>query len=115
MLIAALTTRGIGARTHAGYGLFRVETQTHTPRVIVLQKGAAIAATLYKDERDRWCGRTDDGQEGTVFAQDAVPDDAVEGGTRTLYVRANRPLQFQWEKPALKSPPGRQPARPRRH
>lgn len=113
MLIAALTTRGIGARTHAGYGLFR--TEAHTPRIIVLEKGAAIEATLYKDERDRWCGRTDDGQEGTVFAQNAVPNDAVEGGTRTLYVRAKQPLQFRWEKSVPKSPPGRRPARPRRH
>ena len=112
MLVAALTTRGVGAKTHAGYGLFR--TETDTPRSTVLKKGAAVEATLYKDERDRWCGRTSDEREGTVFTRDAVPDDAVEGGTRTLYVRAERPLQFLWEKPTPKSPPRRRPERPRR-
>ena len=110
MLISALTARGAGARTRAGYGLFR--TATATPPPAPLQRGDAVKATLYKDDRDRWCGRTDDGMAGTVFGRGDSPDDAVEGGTRTLYVRVVRPLQFQWERPD--PPPHRRPERPRR-
>ena len=110
MLVAALTARGAGGRTRAGYGLFRAEA-TDTPSSVALQKGDAVEATMYKDDGGRWCGRTDDGREGTVFARDAAPDDAIEGGTRTLYVRVVRPLEFLWEKPA---PRGQSKRRPRR-
>ena len=113
MLVSALTVRGAGAKTRTGYGLFRVET-TDTPPSVPIRKGDAVEATLYKDDGGRWCGRTDDGQEGTVFARDAAPDDAVEGGARTLYVRVARPLEFQWVMPEPKPGPRGRSKRPRR-
>ena len=113
MLVAALTDRGAGAKTRAGYGLFRAEA-TDTPSSVPFRKGDAVEVTLYKDDGGRWCGRTDDGREGTVFARDAAPDDAVEGGARTLYVRVARPLEFQWVMPAPKPAPRGRSERPRR-
>ena len=98
MLKMALTDLGAGAKTRAGYGLFIAETDT--PQTGPLQKGDAVEATLYKDDRGRWRGRTGDGQQGVVFTPFGVPDDAEPGGTKTLYVRVAKPLQFQWEKPA---------------
>ena len=109
MLVAALTTRGAGARTRTGYGLFATET-IDTPSSVPLRKGDAVEVTLYKDGRDRWRARIGDGREGAVYSRGPVPDDASVDGTRTLYVRAVRPLEFQWAKPA----PRRRPERPRR-
>ena len=113
MLLAALTVRGAGAKVHTGYGLFRAGA-TGTPSSVPLRKGDAVEATLYKDDGGRWCGRTDDRREGTVFARDAAPDDAVEGGARTLYVRVARPLEFQWVAPAPKPASRGRSERPRR-
>ena len=108
MLIAALTDRGAGAKTRAGYGLFQDKVSVRPS--VSRQKGDEVKATLFKDDRGRWCGRTDDGQQGTVFAGATVPNDAEVDKTRTLYVRALQPLQFQWEKPV----PRRHPERPHR-
>lgn len=111
VLVDALRIRGIGARTRTGYGLFSsaevADIPAHIPAHTPLRKGDAIEATLYKDDRGRWCGRTRNRLEGTVYSAGPIPDDAVEGRTRTLYVRVERPLQFLWERPVLKSPPPR--------
>lgn len=110
MLTAALTERGAGAKTRSGYGLFRAKVSPQPS--ISRQKGEAVEATLFKDDRGRWCGRTDDGHQGTVFDGTAMaPNDAEVDKTRTLYVRALQPLQFQWEKPVQR----RHPERPRHH
>ena len=91
-LAEALEWIGAGAKTAVGYGRFG-EARPTPPRPLV--KGEAVEAILYRDDRRRWCGRTEDGQSGTIFGQ--PPDDAAADGTRTLYVRVPpRNLQFQW-------------------
>ncbi len=107
----ALEWLGAGARTAVGYGRFD-KPRPDPPRQ--LRKGDAVEATLYKDDKGRWCGRVEDGQEGTVFSRGPAPDDTADGQTRTLHVRVVRPLQFQWEKPGPKPPPRRSPGRSRR-
>ena len=109
----ALDWLGAGARTAVGYGRFdKQDHQAISHRD--LQKGEAVEATLYKDDKGRWCGRTGDGREGTVFAFGPASDDAVSGEARTLYVRVSRPLQFQWDKPVPKSPSRRSSGKFRR-
>ncbi len=107
----ALEWLGAGARTAVGYGRFD-KARPAPPREF--EKGDEVEATLFKDAKGRWCGRTGDGREGTVFSAGPVPDDAVDGETRPLYVRVVRPLQFQWEKPGPKSQPRQSPRRSQR-
>ncbi len=91
-LAEALEWIGAGAKTAVGYGRFG-EARPAPPRVLV--KGEAVEATLYQDDKGRWCGRTEDGRSGTIFG--TPPDDAIVDGTRALYVRVPpRNLQFQW-------------------
>lgn len=107
----ALEWIGAGAKTAVGYGRFD-KARPAPPRRYA--KGDAVEATLYKDDRDRWCGRTDDGQSGTIFGP--VPDDVVSDWARTLYVRVPpQNLQFQWDRPGPASSPDRpSPRRTRR-
>ncbi len=107
----ALEWLGAGARTAVGYGRFGKARPT-PPREV--KKGDEVEAVLFRDKKDRWCGRTGDGQEGTVFSSSLAPDDATVNEIRTLYVRVVRPLQFQWSKSVPKSPPRRSPEKFRR-
>lgn len=94
---------GAGARTAVGYGRFGKPKALPPPE---LQKREAIEATIYIDDKGRWCGRTEDGREGTVFPPTDAPKDVAVGQIRTLYVRIPKPPQFMWEKPKRKSPTG---------
>ena len=103
----ALEWIGAGAKTAVGYGRFDEAHPTPPRRV---RKGEAVEATLYMDDKGRWCGRTEDGQSGTIFGP--PPDDAVSDETRTLYVRVPpRNLQFQWDMPRPSPSPDRRPPR----
>ena len=106
-LAEALDWIGAGAKTATGYGRFG-EVCPEPPRPLV--KGEAVEATLYQDDRGRWCGRTEDGQSGTIFGP--PPADAVADDTRTLYVRVPpRNLQFQWAAAGPAPSTGRRPPR----
>ena len=110
---------GAGARTAVGYGRFG---KAKAPQPRDLKKSDSIKVTIFIDKRGRWCGRTDDGREGTVFPPKDAPSDVVVDQNRTLYVRNPQPLQFLWEKPRPKplsvrstKPSRRLPGKFRRH
>ncbi len=118
-LQSALEWIGAGAKTAVGYGRFEKAGNKPSRGLEQLQKKQPVEATLYKDQKNRWCGRINDKQQGTVFG--SAPSDATVDKTWTLYVRDPNPraLQFQWELPEPKpSPdrrkPGRRPGGPRR-
>ena len=106
----ALEWIGAGAKTAVGYGRFGRFDEARPAPLRRLQKGEAIEAMLYRDDKDRWCGRTEDGQSGTIFGK--APDDAVANETRTLYVRVPpRHLEFQWDRPRPETRSGRRSVR----
>ena len=101
-LTNALDWIGAGAKTAVGYGRFN-EARPAPPQQF--KKGEAVRATLYQDNRNRWCGRTEDGQSGTIFG--LPPSDVVIGELRTLYIRVlPRNLEFQWIMPRSRRNPG---------
>ena len=96
-LTEALEWIGAGAKTAAGYGRFGA---VPPPTSREYQKREKVKVTLYKDERGRWCGRTDDGTEGSIFG--SPPSEAALGQSHILHVRVAKPLEFQWAAPPPK-------------